>query len=186
MDQLSDATQSKAAAGSSPSGAMNAVGTVLGYIGAEAATTALFKRLLWPQSAYFNLQLRHIPQLALLQPGGGPLYKAALDALDTAFKHGLLRGRDQGHTLGTAFFQDSSTEYTLHNVDGQLEQPKEASRNNIWVRVMTIMPFPRAVARLNDLKSIGSGEGASANQSRRSSPETQRQESWEDNYRCLS
>ena len=60
----------------------NALGTVLGYIGAEAATDAIFKRLLWPQGSYSDFNIKNSFKMALLLPSGGPLYKAALQTLD--------------------------------------------------------------------------------------------------------
>ena len=137
-----------AADASSPNSVVNAVGTVLGYIGAEAVTTATFTRLLWPQRASYNLRPCHLAPLAILLPSGGPLYKSTLQALDTASNNGLFRGKDQGHMLGTSFFPDSKCIYTHHAIGSPSHT--EASRNNLWVKVMALLPFPRTVDKPDD------------------------------------
>lgn len=120
--------------------ASNALGTVLGYIGAEAATSATFTRLLWPQRAYAHMRVGDMIKMALLLPAGGPLYKACLEVLDGAARNGLLQGKAQGHMLGSAFFPNEDGTYTQHCVDEKKHE--EASRNNLWSRVMTLIPLP--------------------------------------------
>ena len=75
-----------AAAADSP--VLNGLGTLLGYIGAEAATPASFERLLWPQRSYSCLKAAHLIHQAVLLPAGGPLYKASLKVLDVANESG--------------------------------------------------------------------------------------------------
>jgi hypothetical protein len=137
---------------SSSNNAINALGSVLGYIGAEAATETTFTKLFWPQRAYAHYQPRHLLQLGLFCPAGGPLYKAALGMLDAALKNGLFKGRDQGHMLGTAFFPDSGCQYTLKSTDPKWPSHMEASRNNIWARVATCLRFPHVAWRTDDEK----------------------------------
>lgn len=91
-----------------------ALGAVLGYIGAEAATPSIFERLLWPQRAYANFKLSLLPGAAFATSMDGPLHKAALKTLDTIFDHGLMKGAHQGHMLGSAFFPDQGWQYTMH------------------------------------------------------------------------
>jgi hypothetical protein len=119
-------------------------------MGAEAATTAPFTRLLWPQRAYSNLRFRHLALLGLLLPSGGPLYKAVLEVLDKASKYGLFRGTNRGHMLRTAFFQDGGSTCSIHSKDSQDTIPAEAARNNIWMKVMELMAFAPYVQTAND------------------------------------
>ena len=49
----------------------NALGTVLGYVGAEAATMSTFTRLLWPQRTYHRCDVQQLLKLALLVKGRG-------------------------------------------------------------------------------------------------------------------
>ena len=130
----------------------NALGTVLGYIGAEAATTSTFTRLLWPQRTYCRCSIRQIPKLALLLPTGGPVYKAALQALDSASKNGLFKGKHQGRMLGSPFFPDSGCTYTLHSSDSLWPSHKDACRNNIWLQVVSLLPIPKVFATQNDIE----------------------------------
>lgn len=81
-----------------------AFGSVLGYIGVDAATARSFEHLLWPQDFLYGFSINAAPKLALLHPMRGPLHKAALKTEDTIFNHGLLKGSDKGHMLGTFFF----------------------------------------------------------------------------------
>lgn len=116
---------------------LNALGTLIGYIGAEAATVHLFERLLWPQRFWNRLTPRTAVLMALLMPMGGPLHKAALQTLDEFFDRGLFRGVRQGHMLGTAFFRDSQLGYTVWSCGEAVEQ--EFVRNGLWLRALAQM-----------------------------------------------
>ncbi|KAM0231488.1 hypothetical protein ACHAP5_011046 [Fusarium lateritium] len=127
--------------GDNENGAVAALGALLGYIGAEAATTAPFEHLLWPQRHLAHLSWRSAVMAALLMPMGGPLHKAALETFDTLHRHGLFRGAYKGHMLGTAFFKDIGLLYTMHDM-GVKGQPK-AVRNCIWARAMSLLEHPQ-------------------------------------------
>jgi hypothetical protein len=125
----------------SDTGVFGAVGAVLGYVGAEAATLQIFERLLWPQRSYANATLKSMFMLALLMPMGGPLHSAALKALDVMFTYGLFKGARVGHMLGTAFFPDTNWTYTSWTSNGQRIKT-EPVRNCLWVRVLSFVPIP--------------------------------------------
>lgn len=118
-----------------------ALGALLGYIGAEAATTSPFEHLLWP-----NRHLSHPSSLssdlaiAILMPMGGPIHKAALEVFDTLYAHGLFSGRQRGHMLGTAFYKDVGWSYTLRGT-GQEPVPKE-TRNCLWALALGLLRVP--------------------------------------------
>lgn len=120
--------------------AIGAIGAVLGYIGAEGATPAMFERLLWPQRAHLGFTYRHVLKLALFGSTGGPVYKAALQVLDNAYSHGLLQGAGLGHMLGSSFFPQSESMYVLDSTDRQYDSHSEPSRNCLWERVSASMP----------------------------------------------
>ena len=122
---------------------INALETVLGYIGVEAATTDIFARLLWPQRSFAFFGIDQILKVALLLPSGGPLYKASLEVLNVAARHGLFDGREEGHMLGTSFFPAGNERYTLHSDDPKYPSASEVSRNNLWARVLGLTPVPR-------------------------------------------
>ncbi|KAM3440477.1 hypothetical protein MY4824_002191 [Beauveria thailandica] len=119
----------------------SAFGAVLGYIGAEAATTSWFEALLWPQRFFSNFTLRSVPALALLMPMGGPMHKVALEVLDTMFAHGVFKGPREGHMLGTAFFPTLNWTYTMQG-DSAKEPHAEQLRNCLWARALRYMPAP--------------------------------------------
>lgn len=125
----------------SDTGVFGAVGAVLGYVGAEAATGQIFERLLWPQRSYANATLKLIPMLAVLMPIGGPLHIIALKALDVIFAHGLFRGARVGHMLGTAFYPDQDWTYTSWTSNGQKIET-EPVHNCLWVRALSYVPIP--------------------------------------------
>ena len=131
-------TPSVSAASPPGSSVFGAFGAVLGYVGGEAPLQSLFSRLLWPQRYYSGFTFSHIPKLALLLPMGGPLQKAALQTLDVLFSHSLLKGPQQGHMLGTAFFRDEGWQYTLHGPNGH----REELRNCVWVRALRHLEIP--------------------------------------------
>ncbi|KAI0891876.1 hypothetical protein F4806DRAFT_489253 [Annulohypoxylon nitens] len=119
-----------------------ALGSVLGYIGAEASTTHTLEQLLWPQRSYSNFRLQAIVSLSLLTPMGGPMHKIGLVAMDKLFQHGLLKGTDQGHMLGTVFFPEQGWAYTMHG-DGVIHKSHtEPLRNCLWARALTYIPIP--------------------------------------------
>ena len=92
---------------------LNALGTLIGYIGAEAATSQVFERLLWPQRFWNGFSTTKALKIALFMPMGGPLHRAALHTLDRFFKHGLFKGDSLGHILGTAFYTDTTSSYKV-------------------------------------------------------------------------
>jgi len=135
---------------SQTSNALNAIGTLIGYIGTEVATSDFFERLLWPRRAYngFILCPSHIISMALLMPMGGPLHKAALSTLDGFYKHGLYERGQLGHMLGTSFFPDTGLEYRVYGNRnggevGKKEYEKEWVRSGVWVNAVVRTPFPR-------------------------------------------
>ncbi|KAK8080293.1 hypothetical protein PG997_008111 [Apiospora hydei] len=131
---------------------LGVLGAILGYIGAEAAADSAFERLLWPQRAYSNFSLSSAPGVALLTPMGGPMYRAALKALDTIYKHGLLRGSYQGHMLGTAFFPDQGWTYTMHG-GTYYESHTEDLRNCLWTRVLSYISMSTSNITPNPMKA---------------------------------
>lgn len=117
-----------------------AFGTVLGYIGAEAATGRVFESLLWPQRSFSNFRLSQTLWRALLAPMGGPMHKAALKVFDVMYRHDLFNGPNHGHMLGTAFFPELQWKYTMHS-QGLNEAHTEPLRNCIWARAMRLLPM---------------------------------------------
>jgi hypothetical protein len=79
-----------------------AIGSVIGYVGAEVAEEELFERLLWPQRFYNYLDLRTSLKYAFLIPMGGPLHRAALQVLDT---QRTLQGKSNGAYAGHSFLR---------------------------------------------------------------------------------
>ncbi|KAK4496814.1 hypothetical protein PRZ48_012798 [Zasmidium cellare] len=124
--------------------AIGAMGAVLGYIGAEGATTAPFERLFWPQRAYANFNWRHTAKFAVLGATGGPIYKAALQVMDGVCANRLLRGSRLGNMLGSSFYPQSPSTYTVHGDSSGLNSPTKQARNCLWQRVVTQLPPPDA------------------------------------------
>lgn len=111
-----------------------ALGTILGYLGAEVATESTFERLLWPQRFYHNFNLVIALQMAFLIPSGGPLHRAALETLGKFQENGLYRGRKLGNMLGTCFFPSIPINYYVRTLKDVKNTPKP-TRNGFWVLV---------------------------------------------------
>ncbi|KID94106.1 hypothetical protein MAJ_09945, partial [Metarhizium majus ARSEF 297] len=120
--------------------ALAALGALLGYVGAEAATRSPFQHLLWPNRHLSNLSVSSVFAIVILMPMGGPMHKAALQILDTLYTHGLFQGQHRGHMLGTAFFEDIGWTYTLCS-PGQ-EPRTTASRNCLWATALAMLRVP--------------------------------------------
>lgn len=88
-----------------------ALGSVIGYVGAEVAEPEVFERLLWPQRFYDYLSPSTMLTTALTMPMGGPMHRAALETLDSFRKMGLYRGRCRGNMLVTAFYEKKENTY---------------------------------------------------------------------------
>ncbi|KAI0179928.1 hypothetical protein GGR52DRAFT_219450 [Hypoxylon sp. FL1284] len=129
-----------------------ALGSVLGYVGAEAATALTFERLLWPQRFYSNFKPSSIIPITLLTPMSGPLHKIGLIAMDRIFQHGLLKGAHQGHMLGTSFFPEQGWTYTMYGDDTDSVVHKESIRNCLWTRAISYMKMPPII---NSPVSVG-------------------------------
>ncbi|KFH46882.1 hypothetical protein ACRE_021910 [Hapsidospora chrysogenum ATCC 11550] len=119
-------------------GAFNAL---LGYIGGQAATITIFERFLWPQRHFAAVRPETLPRLALFYPMAGPVTPVALEVIDGAYRNGLFAGAVQGHMLGTAFYRDLETTYTLHAKAGEPERESQV-RNCLWVQALLKMPLP--------------------------------------------
>lgn len=121
---------------------LGALGTIVGYLGAEVAPDDLFERLLWPQRFYNNFTLGNAAKVGFLMPMGGPVHRAALATLDGCLVNGLLnlQGHQFGNMLGTAFFADRGLKYSIHGTtnDGPGE-PKDG-RNAFWATVIEQLP----------------------------------------------
>lgn len=117
---------------------ISALGTLIGYIGSEAATEDVFERLLWPQRFLNAVSWRDTLQVGLLTPMGGPIHKAALTTLDKFYHNGLFKGRSLGNMLGTAFFHDTDLRYKVHSPASGLEG-KEDVRNGLWPQAIAHM-----------------------------------------------
>lgn len=124
---MSNATQT--------SSVISALGTIIGYVGSEAATEDVFERLLWPQRFFNACSWQDLGQIGLLNPMGGPLHKAALTTLDRFQHSGLFKGRNQGNMLGTAFFHDTGISYKIHDPPPG-SAGKEYVRNGLWVQAI--------------------------------------------------
>lgn len=122
------------------SAGLAALGALLGYIGAEAATTSPFEHLLWPNRYLSNPSLKSDLAIAILTPMGGPIHKAALEIYDTLHAHGLFLGRQRGHMLGTAFFNDIGWSYTLRG-PGKDASAKDC-RNCLWALALGLLRVP--------------------------------------------
>ncbi|KAL9102154.1 MAG: hypothetical protein Q9163_002654 [Psora crenata] len=125
---------------SQASALVSALGTLIGYLGAESAVEDVYDRLLWPQRYFNAVTWRDALQVGLLAPMGGPIHKAALTTVDKFYHNGLFKGRDLGNMLGTAFFQDTGLKYKEHEPhSGRLKE--EYIRNGIWVQAVSRIPY---------------------------------------------
>ncbi|EDU44833.1 hypothetical protein PtrSN002B_011344 [Pyrenophora tritici-repentis] len=112
-----------------------ALGSVIGYVGAEVAEPTAFERLLWAPRFYNYATPRTLFLSALTMPMGGPLHKAALETLDAIRENGLYRGARRGHMLGTAFYHNNKADYINRTTsDGDHE-----IRNGFWVEVLKMI-----------------------------------------------
>ncbi|KAF8850632.1 hypothetical protein BDZ45DRAFT_602568 [Acephala macrosclerotiorum] len=121
----------------------NALGNILGYLGSEVATPDIFDRLLWPGRFFGGFGTSKVPKMIFFMPMGGPLHKAALTTLDKIHSNGLLKGRNQGHMLGSPFYHDTRAEYTVYDCADTRNQEKELVRNGFWTRVFANLPIPQ-------------------------------------------
>jgi hypothetical protein len=119
--------------------AFTALGTIVGYLGAEVACESIFARLLWPNRFYNTTDWRSLLAMAVLMPLGGPIHAAAVATLDTFAESGLWKGYCRGDMLGTAFYPDSKLFYVEHGI-GTVNASKEA-RNSFWAQVMRLAPW---------------------------------------------
>ncbi|KAI3391117.1 hypothetical protein diail_7940 [Diaporthe ilicicola] len=125
-----------------------ALGAILGYLGAEAADTVLFERLLWPERFYNDFQNPStLLKLSLFFSMGGPVHAAALKTLEKMGKQGLYLGSRRGNLLGTAFFPDTGVQCHPSGKERTKAGDDKETRNALWVDV---------VRRLN-YKSLGRG-----------------------------
>lgn len=131
---------------------ISALGTLIGYIGSEAATEDVFQRLLWPQRFFNAFSWQDLLQIGFLYPMGGPLHKAALTTLDKFHQSGLFRGKDLGNMLGTAFFHDTGLKYKAHDPQSNLVE-KEFVRNGLWVQGIARIPVAAEGQRESSLES---------------------------------
>lgn len=113
-------------------GLAGALGSVVGYLGAEVAEEEVFEKLLWPQRFYNDCTAWSLVQQFFLMGMGGPMHRAALATLDDLRDHGLYLGPRRGDMLGTAFYKDSRKSNFWRTHPDNASQPKD-SRNALWV-----------------------------------------------------
>ncbi|KAJ2989985.1 hypothetical protein NUW58_g3184 [Xylaria curta] len=120
--------------------AFTALGTIVGYLGAEAAPPSMFDRLLWPTRFYNTTRLRSFVGMALLMPVGGPIHKAALESMNKLVFAGLWKGYCRGEMLGTPFYKDTGHFYVVRNTDDSQKGRREA-RNAFWITVLELIAW---------------------------------------------
>ncbi|EXJ84420.1 hypothetical protein A1O3_05087 [Capronia epimyces CBS 606.96] len=128
---------------------IGALSSLIGYLGAAAATETFFERLLWPERFYNDVHPYVLLRLAFFLPMAGPLHGAALDCLSTFRDHGLYLGIRRGKMLGTMFYQDTETKYRQRTDEQRNEKEvKQDARNGFWVQVLREVKCHRHAANL--------------------------------------
>ncbi|KAL8670782.1 MAG: hypothetical protein Q9168_004704 [Polycauliona sp. 1 TL-2023] len=138
--------------GSESASVTSALGTLIGYVGSEAATEDVFERLLWPQRFFNDFSWRDMIQVGLLNTMAGPMHKAALTTLDQFHQNGLFHGRSLGNMLGTAFFHDTKLGYKLHDPPPP-SSGEEFVRNGLWVQAIRQIPVVTRSQKDNNVES---------------------------------
>lgn len=123
-----------------------ALGSVMGYVGAEVARPKCFERLLWPGRFYNTIDAKTVILMAFLLPLGGPLHRAALEVLEQFKRNGLLRGMHRGDMLGTAFLVDTKARYVTLIAPAAAEPPSHI-RNGLWFQVLKLCKAKHAPAK---------------------------------------
>lgn len=118
---------------SAAAGIIGALGSLIGYFGAEAADEVNFERLLWPERFYNDVSFAALCKIALSMTMGGPLNKAGLHALGSFAKNRLYRGPRQGNMLGTPFFSALPIKYR-----DQTNNQEDDVRNALLIRVLRL------------------------------------------------
>lgn len=112
------------------------LGAILGYLGAEAADTVFFERLLWPERFYNDFSnTSTLLKLSLFLSMGGPIHAAALKTLEKMGRQGLYLGSRRGNLLGTAFFSDTGVRCYSSRKTSTGEDDDPETRNAFWVDV---------------------------------------------------
>lgn len=124
-----------------------ALGSVIGYLGAEAASESLFERVLWPERFYNDANIYTLVKLAVFLPMAGPLHAAALETLDSFRENGLYQGMCRGNMLGTTFYRDTGL-MCYRIIDAKNREDGKACRNAFWVQVLREAKCPNTKARL--------------------------------------
>ena len=134
------------ATGSPSAVAFGALGTLVGYVGAEVASDAIFSRLLWPERFYNTHRPTDLIVLAALMSMGEPIHKAALATLDQLIASGPNSGYCMGDMLGTAFYEDINEKYILRRREQYEADLEKEARNELWIRAMRLVHW-RAVEK---------------------------------------
>ncbi|CAH0021700.1 unnamed protein product [Clonostachys rhizophaga] len=121
-----------------------ALGTLVGYLGTEVASASIFDRLLWPTRYYSSACPTSLMWMALMMPMGGPIHKAAVEALDRLVAAGLWRGYCRGDMLGTVFYKNRGYKYVVHPAGATGRELKDA-RDAFWITVLELVPWPHQV-----------------------------------------
>jgi hypothetical protein len=132
---------------------IGALGTILGYLGAEVAEESTFERLLWPQRYYNDISPIILLRLALLMPSGGPLHRAALETLSKFQENGLYLGKTRGNMLGSAFYRRLDVSYYARTLEGQESTAKE-TRNGFLAEISRSLAHNHATKRDDNEKTL--------------------------------
>lgn len=145
-----------------------ALGTIVGYLGAETASSSIFERQLWPTRFYNTSSYRSLAAIALLMPCGGPIHRAAVEALDNFTRSGLWRGYCRGDMLGTAFFKDTKQKYIVHSGPTEEGETVADARNAFWITVLDLVPWQKNIENPGPSRKAGVEEAGSSRETIRS------------------
>jgi hypothetical protein len=120
--------------------AFTALGTIVGYLGTEVASFSTFGRMLWTSRFYNSSSPKSFLAYIFLMPIGGPIHKAAVEALDKLMGAGLWKGYCRGDMLGTYFFEDTKQSFVVRGPGGG-RGPRREARNGFWITALSLIPW---------------------------------------------
>ena len=146
-------------------GLFTGLGFVIGSVGSNVVSDFTFNRILWPERYHQTKSMMKLILMGFTGSAIGPLQTAGIHVKNEFRNNGLFQSPQEGDMLGSAFFEDTKTEYKAFvKLEGGIKTKiAEKARNNFLGTVVNLLPRNHPKRASKDVEKTASKTKGYAN-----------------------